>query len=160
MRASLLLLTLLLSATPVPGQYVKVMPAGSARDTSEPDLGTRLLEGYLRNRLNALGLNVVEPDAWEGQAAPEMVGWAELLVFEVHFSVMTLDDGRYDVASHLNSLMITTTGLPIRGRPLDWYQFHNADDLEVVAREIAEAVYGNFVALEKLGEALRDTTRS
>ena len=106
--------------------------------TSEAARADDLFRAYLRKRLEALGIKIVET--------------SNVTSLEVNSSVLPTG-GTYDVAAVLtiiNCDLPTTPPMCIRSAPFDWMQQHEAQDLEVVARKMAENVYAELGPVVKL----------
>ncbi len=113
-------------------------------DTSAEGRAERLLEAYFRRRLEALGVKLTESDS--------------VYAFEVHFSVLPLVDGRYDVA-FVSTICVCDPASRraggMRTQPFDWHQFHEHDDLEEIARNAAENVFNELKAVETLRSRMK-----
>jgi hypothetical protein len=115
---------------------VRIQPPIYVRsDTGEAGRAEELLAAYMRKRFDALGVRMILPSD-TGSAA------------EVNFSVLPVDRG-YDIAAVL-TIAVCPASAPLychRGVPFDWMQFHSYQDLEQVARDVAERVYTELEAL-------------
>lgn len=131
-------------AGPVPAQTLPVkLSAGTSALRVSPDTGAQaraeqLLETYLANRLESLGLDLV------------VVGSDSAFVLELNFTVLVLRDGRYDVA-FVATICHCTAIAGARGQLFDWSLFHEHADLAEVARMEVESLIAELNALERLG---------
>src|SRR2546425_3051377 len=98
-------------------------------DTSAAARAEKVLEAYLRRRFESLGVKLTESDS--------------VYSFEIHFTVLPLDDGQYDVA-FVSTVCPCDPGSRraggMRTQPFDWHLFHEYADLEDVSSKAAEAM--------------------
>lgn len=118
--------TLSSQTLPIRLRPAHTVPADTGAARAEDVLGA-----YLRKRLDALGLKVVEDDGPES-------------ALEFSFSVLPLPDEAYDIAGVINlrNCGVVRKHFCLRGAPLDWSQLHEYKDLEEAARAIGENLYG------------------